>query len=74
MKNLTKKQEEALAAIRACNGHALNAADVAPLLEQDPQCIRSAAQAGTTGYPVSIVGNKVIIPRIPFLRFWGYEP
>lgn len=40
-------------------------------LDSSPQTIRMAAHDGTLGFPVSIFGSRVKIPRIPLLRFLG---
>lgn len=51
----------------------LTPAEVAPVLGSDPQTIRVAAQSRPEllGFPVTVIGNRVKIPRIPFLRFVG---
>ena len=50
-------------------------ADVAEVLECDPQCIRILARTDRDklGFPVCVVGKRTKIPRIPFLRFMGVE-
>ncbi len=25
------------------------------------------------GFPVSLAGRSILIPKIPFLKFWGYD-
>ena len=25
------------------------------------------------GFPVSVAGRSILIPKLPFLRFWGYD-
>lgn len=54
----------------------LTPADIAPILHCDPQCIRAQAQSDPSklGFPLIIVGTRVKVPRIPFLRFLGYIP
>lgn len=51
----------------------LTPADIAPVLHCDAQSIRAQAKRDEKllGYPVIIIGNRVKIPRIPFLRFLG---
>lgn len=51
----------------------LNAADVCAVLGCDPNYIRVAAreQPHLLGFPVIVMGNRVKIPRIPFLQFMG---
>lgn len=47
--------------------------DVCLVLGADPQKIRTQARKcpESLGFPVIIVGNRVKIPRIPFLRYMG---
>jgi len=51
----------------------LTAAEIAPILHCDPQCIRRQAQtrAFMLGFPTVVQGARVRIPRIPFLKFMG---
>lgn len=54
----------------------LRANDIAPILESDPHDLRVQAREHpeTLGFPSSCpTKTKVIFPRIPFLRFFGYE-
>lgn len=50
-------------------------ADVAPVLGCDPHFIRVAARdcPEQLGFPVTRLGSRTRIPRIPFLRYLGYE-
>lgn len=50
----------------------VEAVDVAPVLKLNPQSIRDAAHTHPEmlGFPVCVVGNKTMIPRVPFIRFW----
>jgi hypothetical protein len=52
----------------------LSPADIAPVLHCDPQCIREQAHhdPDKIGFPVIIMGHRVRIPRIPFLKYLGY--
>lgn len=54
----------------------LTATDVAEILGSDPQSIRVAARQrpDLLGFPVTVAGSRVRIPRIPFLRFIGAVP
>lgn len=47
--------------------------DVAEVLKCHPQSIRVQARndPGKLGFPVCVIGNKTIIPRTSFLRFFG---
>lgn len=51
--------------------------EVGALLNITPYTINVAAQNPETraklGFPVIVTGSRVRIPRIPFLRFMGYE-
>lgn len=51
----------------------LTPAQVAPLLGSDPQTVRITARQrpDLLGFPVSIMGTRIKIPRIPFLRHIG---
>ena len=53
----------------------LRPADVAPIIGCDPQWVRDTAKSNPAalGFPIIVVGTRVEIPRIPFLRFMGYE-
>ena len=48
---------------------------VAHVLGAHPDTIRGQAQErpGLLGFPVCCVGRRVKIPKVPFLRFMGYE-
>lgn len=49
----------------------LTPAQVAAVLNQDPQSIRLQAHFDPRmlGYPVIVTGRRVRIPRVPFIRF-----
>ena len=53
----------------------LRPADVAPIIGCDPQWVRDTARSNpeALGFPILVVGTRVKIPRIPFLRYMGYE-
>lgn len=59
--------------IKSSTKTVLTPAEVADVLQCDPQLIRvKALQAPELlGFPVCRVGNRTKIPRIPFLRFMG---
>ena len=48
--------------------------DVAPIIGCDPQWVRDTARDNpqALGFPALVVGTRIKIPRIPFLRFLGY--
>ena len=61
--------------IMASEKDPLTPADIAPILKCDPQLIRIAARDPKQGYlsfPVDIVGNRVKIPRMPFIKSRGW--
>ncbi len=53
----------------------LTPAEVAPILGCDPQTVRVTARQcpERLGFPFTFCGNRMKIPRIPFLRFLGAE-
>lgn len=53
----------------------LTPAEAAPLLETDPQTLRMSARENPAlvKFPFVFIGNRMKIPRIPFLRFLGIE-
>ena len=57
--------------IRTSTAVYLTAADIAPLLQCDPQQIRAQAHRDPSklGYPVIVIGRRVRIPRAAFIRY-----
>ena len=53
----------------------LTPAEVSGVLGSDPQTIRVTARQrpDLIGFDFTFVGNRMKIPRIPFLRFMGVE-
>lgn len=53
----------------------LTPADIAGVLGSNPQTIRVAARQrpDLIGFTYTFVGNRMKIPRIPFLRFMGVD-
>lgn len=51
----------------------LTPAQVAPIIGSDPQTLRMWARQrpDLLGFPAVCIGNRVKIPRVPFLRFMG---
>lgn len=49
----------------------LRAADVSDVLGVNPHSIRVQAHEDTDklGFPACVIGNRVLIPRIPFIHF-----
>lgn len=61
--------------IKASDKRFLTPADVAPVLGSDPHTIRCTARQRPEllGFNFTFSGNRMKIPRIPFLRFLGVE-
>lgn len=53
----------------------LTPADIAPILGVNPQSIRTQAQKDVRqlGFPASVIGNRVLIPKEGFLKWIGGE-
>lgn len=53
----------------------LTPGDIADVIRSDPQTIRIIARdcPERLGFPVSRIGKYTKIPRIPFLRYIGFE-
>lgn len=51
----------------------LSPVEVAPVLGSDPHTVRCTARQRPEllGFPFTFSGNRMKIPRIPFLRFLG---
>ncbi len=61
--------------IENCQREMLVPADIAPILGSDAQTIRIMAHQcrEQLGFPVTIIGNRVKIPRMAFLAFMKGE-
>ena len=57
--------------LKALNVDFVTAKDVSQILGCRPQSIRNQAHknAGLLGFPVTVLGNKVLIPRKSFIAF-----
>lgn len=53
----------------------LTPVDIADVIGSDPQTLRIIARdcPERLGFPISRIGKYTRIPRIPFLRYIGYE-
>ena len=62
-----------LAEIKESNKLWLTPDEIAPVIGAHAQSIRAAAREKPEllGFPVTVVGRRTRIPRIPFLRFLG---
>lgn len=60
-----------IARLKAMDKAFLVPTEVAPILACNPYAINVAAQQAPEqlGFPVCIIGTRVKIPRIPFLKF-----
>lgn len=61
--------------IRASDKTVLTPADIADVLNCDPQDLRTQAKMAPEklGFPVIIIKSRTKIPRIPFLRYIGAD-
>ena len=55
------------------NNWFLTVMETALLLGCDPQCLRSQARSNPDqlGFPVTIVGRRIRVPRVPFIEYIG---
>jgi hypothetical protein len=55
-------------------GETIDVKDVASFLGMDAQCMRNQAQdePAKLGFPVTVVGSRVVIPRRGFVHFIRY--
>lgn len=53
----------------------LTPAEAAPLLGTDPQSLRVAARTAPQrlGFPVTVIGTRTKIPRLPLLKHLGIQ-
>ena len=58
-----------------CEDDILNIMNVSGILHCDSETLRLQAQnkPEMLGFPVIVMGNRVKIPRVPFIRFMGWE-
>ena len=61
--------------IRNSTKEVLTPADIADVLNADPQDIRVQARTAPKklGFPVIIIKSRTKIPRLPFLRYMGEQ-
>lgn len=64
-----------LAEIKASDKDMLIPTDINKILGCDAHHIRLQAREfpGTLGFPVTVIGNRTLIPRKAFLRFMGED-
>ena len=65
------KQQQQFEKIKSMSKLFLTVADIAPILEADPNTIRGQAQErpDLLGFPVVVCKSRVRIPRLPFIEF-----
>jgi len=68
---MTKSQLEVFRNIKAMDKLFVNVDEVAPILECNAQDIRGQARdrPELLGFPVTIYGSRIKIPRLPFIHF-----
>ena len=68
---MTKSQIEAFRNIKAMDKLFVNVDEVAPVLECNAHDIRGQARdrPELLGFPVTIYGSRIKIPRLPFIQF-----
>lgn len=61
--------------IKASNKEFLTASDIAPVIQCNPQSLRNQAKrdASKLGFPVTIINNRILFPRVAFLHYIGEE-
>lgn len=74
MKTSIEKRAQLLTMIVTSEKELLTPADVAPVLGCDPQDIRVTAKQAPErlGFPVTVIGTRVKIPRRAFLVWLGH--
>ena len=57
--------------IKKMDKYMITAAEAAPIVGCDPHYIRMVARQDPDrlGFPVIVLGNRVKIPRLPFIKF-----
>lgn len=70
-----EEKEQVIRELLDSNEEFVSLSDVGKILNADPNTIRRQAvtEPRIMGFPVSVIGNRTHIPRIPFLRFLGRE-
>ena len=73
--NIERRCDMTLEEIKASNKAVLSVQDVSRVLELDPHTLRCTARQRPEllGFPFVFSGNRMKIPRIPFLRFLGID-
>lgn len=66
-----ERHAEALEALKTLDKIMITPAEAAPVIGCDPHWIRLMARSTPEklGFPVTVVGTRTKIPRIPFIRF-----
>ena len=66
-----ERHVEALEALKTLEKPMITPAEAAPVIGCDPHWIRLMAKSEPEkpGFPVTVVGTRTKIPRIPFIRY-----
>lgn len=69
-----KKKMRTLDDLKACTKTFLDPADIAPVMHCDQFNINLQAQADPSklGFPVCVMGRRVRIPRVGFIRWYEW--
>lgn len=64
---------DAITRIKASTKACITATEAAKVLQCAPYALNIKAKENALPFPAFFVGNRLRIPRIPFLKFLGYE-
>lgn len=64
---------EAIAAIKASTKAWITPSEAAKVLQCTPYALNRMAMEDSLPFKSFFVGNRLRIPRIPFLKFFGYD-
>ena len=64
---------DAIARLRESTKGCITPTEAAKVLQCAPYALNLKAKEGQLPFPAFFVGNRLRIPRIPFLRYIGYE-
>lgn len=68
---MTDRQIEAWTEVVSSDDLLIDAETVSKVLGVNPQSVRDACHEKTVGFNAVVVGNKVFIPRKPFIQYLG---
>lgn len=73
MKNCKPMPREEIDRLRASDAVCITPREAANVLQCAPYLLTLKAKDGQLPFPAFFIGNRLRIPRIPFLRYIGYE-